>query len=73
MDDAASKDLTTLKNSYYSKYPYRPNITGTLTTFGNVLIDPLDQLPKIFFLFNDLNINVEGDYVLACTVINLLK
>ncbi|KAJ3318739.1 hypothetical protein HDV06_007064 [Boothiomyces sp. JEL0866] len=66
-----SVDLTTLANEYYSKYPYTPNLTGVLTLIGKVLLDPDDKKPKIFFIFEDLNIKVVGDYIFECTVVNM--
>lgn len=44
---------------------------GALTVEGQVLIDPEDQNPNIFFIFDDVNIKVMGDYILQCQVIDM--
>ncbi|KAJ3268924.1 hypothetical protein HDV01_002092 [Terramyces sp. JEL0728] len=64
-------DLTVLANEYYIKYPFNSNLTGTLTKHGIVLLDPKDNCPKMFFIFNDLNIKVKGEYILICTLVNV--
>ncbi|KAJ3326140.1 hypothetical protein HDV06_000016 [Boothiomyces sp. JEL0866] len=67
-----SENLTVLENSYYFKTRYMGNLAGDTITTGKVLFDQ-DQTPKIFFLFNDLNIKVEGEYIFSCTAIDMDK
>ncbi|KAJ3326138.1 hypothetical protein HDV06_000014 [Boothiomyces sp. JEL0866] len=66
-----SQILSTLQNSYYCKSPFTANISGELTTAGRVLIDPKDKKPQIFFMFNDIDIKTEGEYVFRCVLTNL--
>ncbi|KAJ3315583.1 hypothetical protein HDV04_001997 [Boothiomyces sp. JEL0838] len=54
------------------KTRYMDNLAGEIVTTGNVLLD-LDKTHKIFFLFNDLNIKVEGEYIFSCTAIDMDK
>ncbi|KAJ3315582.1 hypothetical protein HDV04_001996 [Boothiomyces sp. JEL0838] len=62
---------STLQNSYYCKFPFTANVSGELTTAGRVLIDPKDKKPQIFFMFNDIDIKTEGEYVFRCLLSNL--
>ncbi|KAJ3311897.1 hypothetical protein HDV04_003505 [Boothiomyces sp. JEL0838] len=72
-DSETRNDLTILANEYYSKYPYTANLTGTLVSTGIVLKDPDDQKPKLFFIFDDLNIKVQGEYFLQCHLLNMKR
>jgi hypothetical protein len=48
-------------------------LVGERTCAGTILIDPEDNLPKIFFVFTDLSPRVSGDFRLKCDIIDMFK
>lgn len=50
--------------------PYQ-NIVGSRMQPGMLLIDPSDNIRKVFFIFNDVSIRVIGEYRIKCELINM--
>ncbi len=50
---------------------YVTNIVGTRTQMGQVCKDPVDGIPKIFFMFHDLGIRTLGTFRLSCQVVDM--
>lgn len=71
----AEKDsvCAVLENSYYSRVPFTANQTGCCSAVGTVLKDPDDNTHKIFFVYNDINLKVIGEYVFLCQAIDLSR
>jgi hypothetical protein len=46
-------------------------ISGQKTITPRILIDPVDQNPKLFFVFQDISIRMQGRFRILCQVINL--
>ncbi|KAJ3320496.1 hypothetical protein HDV06_005225 [Boothiomyces sp. JEL0866] len=69
---ADGKEIQTLiKNSIYSKSMYTVNFTGDTMMSGQVLNDPVDGEPYIFFVFPEMAIRVPGEYSILCRVQNM--
>ncbi|KAJ3326139.1 hypothetical protein HDV06_000015 [Boothiomyces sp. JEL0866] len=60
--------VSTIQNTFYSRTPYTQNFTGTIVKPGKVLLDLVDKKPKIFFLFDDLNIKLRN-YNFICHLV----
>ncbi|KAJ3319511.1 hypothetical protein HDV06_006244 [Boothiomyces sp. JEL0866] len=60
----------TLIGSVRAHKKYRENLFGNTTVQGYVFKDPVDGLPKIFFIFNNLFINTPGNYKFRCQLVD---
>jgi hypothetical protein len=46
-------------------------MSGQKTISPMILTDPIDQQPRLFFVFTDLCIRVKGEYRLSCTIMDM--
>ncbi|KAJ3319526.1 hypothetical protein HDV06_006259 [Boothiomyces sp. JEL0866] len=48
-----------------------PNYSGAAVIPPTILTDPLDGLPKLFFVFDDVGFRFPGKYRLFCTLVDV--
>jgi hypothetical protein len=48
-------------------------LAGQRVSTGTILNDPVDGMPKLFFIFPDLSVRIVGEFKLKCSLMNLDK
>jgi hypothetical protein len=48
-------------------------LAGQRVSTGTILNDPVDGIPKLFFIFPDLSVRIVGEFKLKCSLMNLDK
>ena len=48
------------------------NLVGTKVQTSQYLVDPVDGLLKQFFIFNDISIRIDGEFIISINIVNLI-